>query len=240
MKKILALILARGGSRRIPRKNIADLGGHPLIWYTIQAAKASKHQLRIVVSTDDPDIAAVAKSCGAEVPFLRPKELAQADSLEIDAFKHALSWLKETEGYVPDLIVKLFPTSPFRTTRSIDAAVNLMLTNPEADSVRSVRLCSEHPYKMWRIGANWLLPFVPFDQKPKDAHTFAYHLLPKVYIQNASIDVIKPATIWGKNSVTGTKILPLVMSEAESIDINTPLDLELARCILKNRTTPSS
>jgi len=231
--KILALILARGGSERLPGKNIINLGGHPLIAYTLQATKKSKYINRIIVSTDDAQIAAVAKKYGAEVPFFRPKEISKGDSTELQAFEHALRWLKDNENYAPDLIVKLFPTSPFRTVEAIDKAIELMIANPNADSVRSVRLCTEHPYKMWRIENDRLCPFVPFNQKPKDAHTFSYQILPKVYVNNASMDVTKPSNILEKKSVTGENIIPFVMDEIESIDINDKWDLVLAEEIIK-------
>lgn len=231
--KILCLILARGGSTRIPRKNIKELGGYPLIYYAIQAAQKSKYINRIIVSTDDEEIAQIAKKYGAEAPFYRPKEISKEDSTELEAFEHALNWLKEREGYVPDLIVKLFPIAPFRKAESIDKAIELMLANPQADSVRSVRLCSEHPYKMWVIKDNRLRSLIPLEQKPKEAHTLSYQVLPTVYIQNACIDVMKPSNIWDKRSITGTEIIPFVMDEIESIDINTPLDFLLAETVLK-------
>ncbi|MEM4331710.1 MAG: acylneuraminate cytidylyltransferase family protein [Candidatus Micrarchaeia archaeon] len=231
--KILSLILARGGSQRIPRKNIIPLGGKPLIQYTIEVAKKSKYINRIIVSTDDNEIAKVAKECGAEVPFMRPKEISQSDSTELQAFEHALKWLKENENYEPDYIVKLFPTSPFRKVESVDKCIELMLQNPDADSVRSVRKCTEHPYKMWKLDGKWLEPFIPWDQKPKEAHTLSYQMLPPVYVNNASIDITKPQTIYEKKSVTGTKIIGYVMDEIESIDINNTLDYKLAEILLK-------
>jgi len=129
---ILCIILARGGSTRIPGKNIKILGGKPLIAYTIECAKHCTHQMRVVVSTDDPAIAAVAVKHGAEAPFLRPAAISQGDSLEIDAFKHALGWLKMFDQYEPDLIVKLFPTSPFRKPASVDKAIELLLADQDA------------------------------------------------------------------------------------------------------------
>lgn len=233
----LALILARGGSKRIPRKNIRNLGGQPLICYIISAAKSSKHINRIIVSTDDSEIAEVSKDCGAEVPFLRSSEISKDDSKEIDAFKQCLKWLKENEDYVPDLIVKLFPTAPFLKSESIDKAVELMIANPQADSVRSVRPCSEHPYKMWVIENDLLKPFVPWENRPEESHTFSYQSLPKVYIQNAAVDVTKPSTIWEKNSVTGKKILAFLMeNREESLDINTPLDFVFAEDLIRIRS----
>lgn len=236
--KILCLILARGGSKRIPKKNILDLGGKPLIAYTIECAKGSKYINRIIVSTDDADIAKVAKEYDAEVPFARPTEISKDDSTELDTFKHALKWLKKNEGYEPDIIVKLFPTSPFRKTESVDSAIELLIDNPDADSVRSVRLCSEHPYKMWTIEKNRLKSLIPIEQKPKQAHTLSYQVLPKVYIQNASIDVTRASNIWQKESITGTEIVPFLMEEVESIDINSMLDLELAKLIIEKGLMP--
>lgn len=230
--KILCLILARGGSKRIPKKNLTLLGGKPLIAHAIECAKASKYINRIIVSTDSEEIARVAKRYGAEVPFKRPKNISQWNSTELSAFKHALGWLKKNEGYKPDIIVKLFSTSPFRTTKSVDRAIRLLMSNPDADSLRSVRLCSEHPYKMWAIKGRWLRSLMPLSKKLLEAHTLSYQLLPTVYIQNAAIDVTRTTNITQKDSITGKRILPFIMDEAESLDINNPIDLDLARLIL--------
>ena len=146
---ILAFIPARAGSKRVPNKNLLPLKGKPLIAYTIEAALKAQRVTRIIVSTDSEEIAAVARTHGAEVPFLRPAEIAQSDSTEMQFFTHALDWLLVHEGYSPDLLVLLYPTSPFRKSASIDAAIEKMLGHPEADSLRSIRLCNEHPYKMW-------------------------------------------------------------------------------------------
>jgi N-acylneuraminate cytidylyltransferase len=231
--KILGLILARGGSVRVPRKNIRNLAGRPLIYYIIKTAKKSSYINRVIVSTDDVEIAEVARRCGAEVPFYRPKELAREDSPEFEAIEHALNWLRDNEGYIPDLVVKLFPTSPFLRSETVDRAIELMLENPDADSLRSVRMCKEHPFKMWVIEGNRLRSFVSLDKKPKDGHSLPYQVLPKVCIQNACIDVIRPSNIWEKRSVTGDEILPLVMDELESFDINTELDFIVAEEIMK-------
>lgn len=231
--KILGLILARGGSVRVPKKNIRLLAGHPLIFYIIQAARKSKYINRIIVSTDDEEIAKIAKEAGAEVPFYRPKEFAKEDSPEFYAIEHALNWLRDNEGYIPDLLVKLFPTSPFLKPSTIDKAIKMMLENPDVDSLRSVRACKEHPYKMWVITGKRLRSFVPLDKKPKDSHSLPYQVLPKVYIQNACVDVIRPKNIWEKKSVTGDEILALVMDEMESFDINTELDFIIAEELMK-------
>ena len=230
--KILAFIPARSGSKRIPNKNIKLLKGKPLIVYTIEAAKKSKYINRIVVSTDSGEIADIAKQFDAEVPFLRPGGISKADSTEIEFFNHALDWFVKNENYIPDLIVLLYPTSPFRKAESIDKAIEEMLKYPEADSLRSIRLCSEHPYKMWTIEDGYLRPFI----KGSDfnIHTLSYQLLPTVYIQNASIYITKPSTIKNKKSPTGNIIIPFIMDEIESIDINSPLDFAFTEMILKN------
>lgn len=235
--KILCLILARGSSQRIPNKNIKILDGRPLIAYTIECAKKSKYINRIIVSTDSDEIARVSMELGAEAPFRRPAEISQVGSMELEAFKHALNWLKDNEDYLPDFIVKLFPTSPFRKTESVDKAIELLISNPQADSVRSVRLCSEHPHKMWIIDKeiNRLVSLIPPDLKQPEAHTLSYQLLPQVYIQNASIDVTRTSVILKKNSITGTEIIPFIMDEVESIDINEPLDFVLAEEVIRQK-----
>jgi len=231
--KILAFIPARAGSKRIPKKNLKLLNGKPLIAHTIDAARKSRLINRIIVSTDSEKIAAVAKKYGAEVPFMRPESIAQSNSTEMQFFEHALDWLEENENYVPDLIVLLYPTSPFRKPGSIDRAIEEMLKHPDADSLRSVKLCSEHPYKMWVIEGGYLTPFVKGEDK--NIHTLAYHLLPTVYIQNASIYITKSETIRNKKNPTGDIIVPFIMDEQESIDVNTPLDFEFAEMIIARR-----
>ncbi len=229
--KILAFIPARSGSKRIPKKNIKLLKGKPLIAYTIEAARKSNYINRIVVSTDSEEIAAVAKQYGAEVPFLRPESISKSNSTEMEFFNHALDWFIKNEKYEPDLIVLLYPTSPFRKPQSIDNAIKEMLKHPKADSLRSIKLCSEHPYKMWVIKDGYLKPFVK--GKNPNIHTFSYHLLPAVYIQNASIYITKLSTIRNKESPTGDTIIPFIMDEIESIDINSPLDFEFAEMMME-------
>src|SRR3989338_1519874 len=231
--KIFAFIPARAGSTRTPSKNIKLLNSRPLISYTIAAAKKSKHINRIVVSTDSQEIANISKEYGAEIPFLRPSEISQFDSTELQFFEHVLNWLWKNEKYKPDLIVLLYPTSPFRTSNSIDKAIETILKHPEADSLRSVRLCSEHPYKMWVEDNNYIKPFV--DDKNSNTHTLSYKCLPTIYIQNASIYITRPSTIKDKKSSVGDIVVPFVMNEIESIDINTPLDFDFAEMIMKNR-----
>ena len=223
---ILGFIPARSGSTRVPNKNLKLLKGKPLIAYTILAAKQTSSINRIVVSTDSSEIAKTAKKHGGEVPFLRPQEISQSHSTELEFFDHSLNWFKEYENYEPDLIVLIYPTAPFRKPESIDKAVKEMLKHPEADSLRSVKLCSEHPYKMWVLDNGYLTPFIKSDDA--NMQTLSYQLFPAVYIQNACIYITKPATIRNQRSTTGKIIIPFIMDEIESWDINTPLDFEIA------------
>ncbi len=149
--EVLAIIPARGGSKGIPRKNIRDFAGYPLIAYSIHAALTSKYVTRTIVSTDDIEIAEVAKQFGAEVPFLRPAEFADDLSLDLPVFRHALETLQKNEGYKPDLVVQLRPTSPIRPVNLVDSAIEAILNNPHADSVRGVVPSGQNPHKMWKF-----------------------------------------------------------------------------------------
>ncbi len=228
--KVLALIPARSGSKRVKNKNIRSLGGKPLIVYTIEAALKAKLVDRVIVSTDSEKIAAIARKYGAEVPFLRPRGLAGSGSTELEFHQHALGWLSENEGYVPDLVVNLYPTTPFRKASTIDRAVKKMLAAPRVDSLRSIRKCSEHPYKMWKVKGEFAEPYV--QKRDSQSHTLAYHQLEPVFIQNASIYITRPRVLSRYRSTIGKTVFAFEMSDEESVDINTPLDFFLAETLM--------
>jgi CMP-N,N'-diacetyllegionaminic acid synthase len=232
--EVLAIIIARGGSQRVPNKNIRLLGGKPLLAYSIQGARQSCYVKRVVVSTDSDAIAEVAMKEGAEVPFRRPNEIAQSHSTELQAMEHALGWFRDHERYEPELVALLRPTSPFRTTATIDRAIELLMNDRTAHCVRTVKLCSEHPHKMWVMDQDGhrIRSLIPVEQKLPEAHTLSYQLLPTVYIQNASMDVFRASNIWNLRSTTGTEIIPLVNDELESLDINTEIDFLLAETLI--------
>ncbi|MCE9582263.1 MAG: acylneuraminate cytidylyltransferase family protein [Planctomycetes bacterium] len=208
---VLALIPARGGSKGIPRKNLLPILGKPLIAYTIEQAKQSRKIGRTLVSTDDPEIADVARKFGAEVPFLRPAEFAQDLSPDIDVFYHALTWLREHEGVVPELVVHLRPTGPLRRVELIDEAIDRMLAHPEADALRSVSVPIQSPYKMWRISGDRLVPLVRVDGMP-ESHSMPRQRLPAVYWQNGYVDVIRARTIL-QGKVCGDVVLPFIVED---------------------------
>lgn len=222
--EVLAIIPARGGSKGIPRKNIRNFAGHPLIAFSIEAGLLAKTVTRVIVSTDDEEIAAVARQYGAETPFLRPAEFAQDRTLDLPVFKHALDWLAEHENYHPDVVVQLRPTSPIRPPALVDEAVCLLLDHPEADSVRGVVPAGQNPHKMWRIDPetgqmHGLLQVEGIDE-PYNAPR---QVLPPVYWQTGHIDAIRPRAI-AQGSMSGKVILPVMVDPAYTVDIDTPKD----------------
>jgi N-acylneuraminate cytidylyltransferase len=231
--EILALIPARGGSKSIPHKNIRLLAGYPLIAYSIAAARAAALVTRVIVSTDDPDIAAVARSYGAEVPFLRPAQHAQDDTPDLPVFQHALGWLAENEDYHPEIIVQLRPTSPFRRVWHIDQAVARLLDRPEADAVRTVCLPFQNPFKMWHIQPDGLMrPLMQIAGAP-EPYNLPRQALPEVYWQTGYVDAARTDTILKQNSMTGQRILPLVIDPSEWVDIDSPDDWRRAERLLE-------
>lgn len=210
---VCALIPARGGSKGIPRKNLLVLRGKPLIAYSIQQAQASRRITRVIVSTDDEEIAAVARAWGAEVPFRRPAELAGDLSPDIDAFRHALTWLDEHERYRPEAVVHLRPPGPVRRVELIDQAVDLLLSRPDADAVRSVRRALQTPYKMWRILEDGTMAPALRLEGVADCQSLPRQSLPVVYWQSGYVDVLRPRAVLEFDSMWGRRVLPFVVEE---------------------------
>jgi len=230
---VLAIIPARGGSKGIPRKNIKNFASHPLVAWSIAAAKQSNLVTRVIVSTDDEEIAAVSRLHGAEVPFLRPADLATDLAVDFPLFEHALGWLEENEGYVPELVIQLRPTSPIRPRTMVDQAVQLLLDHPEADSVRGVVPSGQNPYKMWRIEGDRMQPLLKVDgiAEPYNAPR---QQLPPTFWQTGHIDVIRTDTILGKRSLSGDVILPLLVDPSFTVDIDSPRDWMRAEWLVWN------
>jgi YrbI family 3-deoxy-D-manno-octulosonate 8-phosphate phosphatase len=218
--EVLAIIPARGGSKGIPRKNIKELAGYPLIAYSIAIARQSTSVTRVIVSTDDEEIASISRQFGAEVLFLRPPELARDDTLDLPVFQHALTWLKDNEKYLPQVVVHLRPTSPIRERDSIDRAVKMLFDNPGADSVRSVIPPEQNPFKMWKINPDGFMEPLIFVEGISEAYNAPRQSLPAVYWHNGQIDVIRLETLLKKNSMSGEKILPIALNPMYSIDID--------------------
>ncbi len=224
---VLALIPARGGSKNPPKKNIKPFQGRPLIVHTIEQGLQSETIGRVIVSTDSDEIAQIARDAGAEVPFLRPAEIAGDHSTDIECFQHALKWLADNEQYRADVVVHLRPTAPLRPVAMIDEAVRKLIANPSADSVRSVIEAPQTPYKMWRIDGEQLTPLLKHPEFT-EPYNMPRQGLPTVYWQNAYIDVTRYSTVMDKNSMTGETILPLVMDADHDVDIDSQADLDRA------------
>jgi YrbI family 3-deoxy-D-manno-octulosonate 8-phosphate phosphatase len=230
--EILAVIPARGGSKSIPRKNIRPLAGHPLIAYSIAAALASQTVTRTIVSTDDEEIAAVARQYGAETPFLRPAEFAQDQTTDLPVFEHALQYLGERESYFPEIVIQLRPTSPIRPPDCVDSAVRILCEHPEADSVRGVVPSGQNPFKMWCFNESGqmvpLLP-VPGIAEPYNAPRQA---LPATYWQTGHIDAFWSKTVHEQGSLSGRVIYPLLLDLRYTIDIDTLKDWKRAEDLI--------
>jgi CMP-N-acetylneuraminic acid synthetase len=233
---VLAVVPARGGSKGIPRKNLLLLGGRPLVAHAVAAGRAAMPLVsRLVCSTDDPEIAAVAVAAGAEVPFLRPRELAQDSSEDWPVFVHLLDWLAAEEQWVPDLIVNLRPTSPLRTARHVEAAIRLLLET-EADSVKAVCLARQHPHKMWLRGSNGEIePFLKTPFRLGRGPDVPRAQLEDVYWQNGVVDVTRREVVREQGVMIGRRVAGLVTLPEESIDIDTPMDLALAELLFAQR-----
>jgi len=238
--RVMALIPARGGSKSIPRKNLQLLHGKPLIAHSIEQALKAGRISRVVVSTDDDEIAQTALEYGAEAPFLRPSELAADETPDLPVFQHALRWFLESEGYRPVAVVHLRPTHPVRRVAIIDAAIDAFLCRADIDSVRSVNLARESPYKMWRIGTEgYLTPVVRMDDG-REGHSQPRQALPRVYWQNGYVDVIRPEVILDQGTMSGGRILPFV-TEDMGVEIDYPEDLrEAERLMSRGSNVPAS
>jgi CMP-N-acetylneuraminic acid synthetase len=225
--KTLAIIPARGGSKGIREKNVVGLGGKPLIEHTIRKALQSNLINRVIVSTDSKKIAEVAQSYGAEVPFLRPRKISGDSSPTISTVKHAIQFLKEQSDFVPDIILLLQPTSPFRTVQMIDRSIRI-LKKSNASSIISVSKIKKHPYSSFTLKNKLLQPY------RKNFEKFSLRQkIPSLYYPTGAI-----YTFWSENlkqnSIYGTKIKPMLINDERiNIDIDTPFDLFMAEMIIK-------
>ena len=234
----LAIIPARGGSKSIPRKNIRNFAGYPLLAYSIAAGINAETVTRVIVSTDDEEIAEVARKYGAETPFLRPAEFSQDDTLDIPVFQHALKWLAKNEDYHPDIVIQLRPTSPVRPPDCVDNAVKILLDNPEADSVRGVVTSGQNPFKMWKIDpSGQMLPLLDVDDLA-EPYNAPRQKLPQTYWQTGHIDAIRADTILKKGSMSGEVILPLLIDVSYTVDIDNQRDWERAEKLMMKGGLP--
>jgi CMP-N-acetylneuraminic acid synthetase len=232
---VLGVIPARGGSKGIPRKNLAPLGGRPLLAYSCDAARASATLTRVIVSTDDADIARTADRFGVEVPFLRPAALASDATPMLDVLLDLLATLDAREAYRPDVVVLLQPTSPFRRAEHIDGAVRLLQASG-ADSVVSVVTVPHQftPASLLQIEGERLVPaggtIGPTRRQDK----------PALFARNGpAVLAVRRSTLIDQGMLYGTDVRPLVMAREDSIDIDDAFDLQVAEMLLSAGRTPA-
>jgi CMP-N,N'-diacetyllegionaminic acid synthase len=228
----VALIPARAGSKRVPHKNIAPLNGHPLIAYTICAARQSGVFDAVIVSTDSEDYAAIARHYGAEIPFLRPAAFAGDTSPDIEWVKHTLEQLVE-QGRRYDVFSLLRPTSPCRKPETIRRAWTQFTEERDVDSLRAVEKCEQHPGKMWVIDGRRMRPFAPQGPGPTPYHSTQYAALPPIYVQNASLEIAWTRAPLEMNSIAGQVLTPFLTEGDEGFDVNRPRDWRLLEMALE-------
>jgi len=223
MKDVISIIPARGGSKGVPGKNIRSLGGYPLIAYSIVASKLCKNIQRTIVSTDSEEIANIAKRFGAEVPFLRPSEIANDRSPDIDFVLHAISWFESNEGKVPEHFVHLRPTTPLRDPLVVDRAIEQIVDNSEATSLRSGHAASESPFKWFRRDDKGLFRGLMSDMS-NDELNAPRQSFSVAYIPDGYVDVLKTRFIKTTGQLHGDKMLGFVSPFCTEVDIAEDLE----------------
>ncbi|HEY0255783.1 MAG TPA: acylneuraminate cytidylyltransferase family protein [Kofleriaceae bacterium] len=229
---MLGLITARGGSKGVPRKNLAPCGGLPLLSWTCRAARSATVLTRTIISTDDPEIAELAAAECIESPFMRPRELASDTAASIEVARHTVEWLAEHEAWQTEILVLLQPTSPMRTAKHIDEAYALL--GPEDDSVVSV-IDVPHSFKPWsvmQIRDGYATPFVtgelPFDRTRRQGQ-------PTLVARNGPAVIVSRRSTLDAGTFYGGRCVPYAMARFDSIDIDDGEDLELADWLLRRR-----
>ena len=229
---IYTIIPARGGSKSIPRKNIRNLSGSPLIKYSIDYSLNSKYIDKTIVSTDDDEIASIAINCGAEVPFMRPSVYAEDLTQDFSVLNHAMLQCQEIFNESADIFVLLRPTSPLRPAGLIEKSIDLLLKNPNASSVRAVAKSSQHPYRQWKSSNKYIEPFASPSKDVHEPYNLPRQLLPNIYFQTGDIEVIRRETLLS-GSVSGKKILPILIESDQVLDIDNFSDLKDANNRIK-------
>jgi CMP-N-acetylneuraminic acid synthetase len=230
---IVGLIPARAGSKRVRDKNIRSLAGHPVMAYTIAAALQSQVFLDVIVSTDSEQYAKIARYYGAEVPFLRPSELAGDISPDIEWLEYTLKKLEE-DGRKYDCFSILRPTSPFRLPETIQRAWKAFLKEEGVDSLRAVEKCQQHPGKMWVVRHRRMVPILPLGPPEQPWHSSQYQSLPEVYVQNASLEIAWTRVVLKERTIAGNVLMPFLTEKYEGFDVNNPYDWNLAEHWVSN------
>jgi N-acylneuraminate cytidylyltransferase len=219
----IALVPARAGSKRVPGKNVRPLAGHPLLAYTLSAARQSNVFADVVVSTDSPETADIAARYGGEIPFLRPAAMSEDLSPDIDWIEYTLTRLRGI-GRAYDCFSILRPTSPFRQPDTIRRAWTRFASLPDVDSIRAVEKCRQHPFKMWTVHGDRMDPLMPGGPQNPPWHSTPYQALPPVYAQNASLEIAWSRVVFDGRSIAGRVIAPFFTEGVEGFDVNDRFD----------------
>jgi len=230
---VVALIPARSGSKRVRDKNILVLAGHPVMAYTIAAARQSGVFREVVVSTDSESYAEIAQHYGAEVPFLRPAEISGDLSPDIEWVEYTLDRLRQ-DGRDHDCFSILRPTSPFRLPETIQRAWHEFLAEEGVDSLRAVEKCRQHPGKMWIVRGRRMMPLLPIGPPEQPWHSSQYQSLPEVYVQNASLEIAWTRVVFDGRTIAGNVVMPFLTEGHEGFDVNRPMDWRIAEELVVN------
>ena len=225
--KAVAFIPARSGSKRVPDKNIKPIDGHAMLAYTVRAAIESGVFDSVICATDSERYAEIAQHYGAEVPFLRSAQISGDKSPDIEWVVWMLQQLN-AQGRIFEVFSILRPTSPFRLPKTIQRAWKLFSENPNADSLRAVERCKQHPGKMWVVRGKRMLPLMPLDIQGTPWHSSQYAALPEIYVQDASLEIAWTRIALEQNTIAGEAIIPFISEGLEGFDINEPEDWLLA------------
>jgi len=232
--KVLGMVGARSGSKSVPDKNIKPLGGKPLMHWIIDAAKKSKYINRIIVSTDSEEYATVARSGGAETPFLRPAKLALDASTDIEFIQHALTWLSEHEQYEPDIVLRLLATVPMQSAKDIDGCIEELIKDPSASASVAIAEASQHPKKALKLiddgmGGKYLVSY--FGGSGKEVNPLTRQSYEKAYFRG-NIIASRRDTIYAHNSLTGERVRHSLVPVEHAIDIDSPMDFFIAEQLM--------
>lgn len=229
---ICAVILARGGSKGIPRKNLVEINGKPLVSYMIEKALQISYDCDVVLSTEDPEIAEVGKSLGALVPFTRPKELAEDHIQSLPVVQHALGEMEKLRNFKYDIVVYLQPTAPLCRIEDIEECVKVLVEEQNFVSAVTVVKVNTHPFKMKRvINGNQLINLIDQgfeDMRPRQE-------LPPVYRRSGAVYASRREVVMEGQSLVGNPCRAVFVPENTAVDIDSPVDLELVRFLMNNK-----
>jgi len=229
MVNVVAIIPARSGSKGVINKNIKLLGGHPLIAYSISAAQLASGIDRVIVSTDSQEYANISRKYGADVPFLRPPEISGDSSTDYEWVRHALDWMQKKDGFIPNYLVHLRPTSPLRKIEVIENAIRYMINNTDATALRSAHKTHLTPYKMFKLNGEYMRSFLSYEGS-KEFYNLPRQIFEDAYIPNGYVDIIIPSLFIETGLLHGDRIK---LWETDEIpDIDTIADITFAENVL--------